>query len=144
MLLMFPWSHCCDVVHNSNALPDHSACDRLEFTAQNICKWQRRGASPWTAAHLTSATLTYCEALLASKLAAKGIDGAVVLQDVDEVQVVALARSKIVGVVGRRDLHGSCSKAHVHQLGVLDDGHLTPIQGMHHKLAVQVLVPVYT
>jgi hypothetical protein len=55
--------------------------------------------------------------VLALELAALGVDGAAVLQDVDEGQVVALADHEIVGVVGRRDLHGAstCRQAPARQ-----------------------------
>ena len=81
------------------------------------------------------------EAQLASKLPAIDIHPAVIIQNVDAVQVVALARGIVIGVMSWSDLHCSSTKAHVYQLGILDDGNLAPVQGMHHKLAVQVLIP---
>ena len=69
------------------------------------------------------------------------IDLAIIIQYVDELQVVALASGKVIGIVGRGDLDSSSTKAHVHQLCVLNDGYLAPVQGVHHKLAMQVLVP---
>lgn len=65
-----------------------------------------------------------------------GVDPAVVVQDVDALQVVTLASGKVIGIMGRRDFDCSSTKAHVHQLSILDDGHLAPIQGMNHKLAM--------
>lgn len=85
---------------------------------------------------------THCEPALPRELAPEGIDGAIVFQDVDEVQIVALASGKVIGVMCRRDFDSTRSKAHVHQLCVLNDRHLPAVQGMHHKLAMQVLVPV--
>ena len=69
------------------------------------------------------------------------IDPAVIVQDVDALQAVALASGKVIGVMGGCDLDSSGTKAHVHQLSVLNDGHLAPIQGVYHKLAMQLLVP---
>ena len=78
----------------------------------------------------------HLEAGLPSKLPSMRIDPAIIIQDVDAVQVVALAGGVVIGVMGGRDLHCSSAKAHVHQLSVLNDGYLAPIQGMYHKLAV--------
>ena len=84
----------------------------------------------------------YREARLAGKLASLCIDLAIIIQYVDAVQVVAFASGIIIGVMGGGDLDSTSTKAHVHQLSVLDDGHLPPIQGVYHKLALQMLVPV--
>lgn len=72
-----------------------------------------------------------------------GIDPAIIVQDVDARQVVALASGKVIGVVGGRDFDCSSTKTHVHQLSVLNDGHLAPIQWMDHKLSMQLLVPAH-
>lgn len=48
--------------------------------------------------------LAHLEARLAGKLATTVVDEAVVVKDVDELQVVALAHQEIVGVVCGRDL----------------------------------------
>lgn len=53
---------------------------------------------------------TGLEASLASELGALVVDQAVVIEDVDELQVVALTGLEIVGVVGRGDL---CEKANI-------------------------------
>ena len=68
------------------------------------------------------------------------VDSAIIVQDIDALQVVALASGKVVRVMGWCDFDCSSTKAHVHQLSVLNDGHLAPVQGMYHELAVQVLV----
>ena len=56
-----------------------------------------------------------------------GVDLAIIIQDVDELQVVAFASGKVIGVMRRSDLDSPSAEAHVHQLGVLDDWHLAPI-----------------
>ena len=86
----------------------------------------------------------HLEAGLAGELAAAVVDGAVVGEDVDEVQAVALARCEIVGVMRRRDLHSTRPERYVHQLRISDDGDLAPIQGMHHMLPMQVRIPATT
>lgn len=100
---------------------------------------------PWSQSCLTvlgRACRADLKARLPSKLAPMGVDPAIVVQDVDALQVVALASGVVIGIVGRGDLDCSSAEAHVHQLGVLDDGHLATFQRMHHELAMQVLVPV--
>ena len=76
----------------------------------------------------------HLEAGLPGKVPAALVDGAVVGQDVDEVEAVALAGRKIVGVVRWRDFDGTRPEGHVTQLRVGDDG-------MHHVLAMQVRIP---
>lgn len=71
-----------------------------------------------------------------------GVDLAVIIQDVDALQVVALASGIVIGVMCWCDLHSSSTEAHVHQLSILNDGHLAPIQWVYHILSMQVLVPV--
>ncbi len=77
---------------------------------------------------------------LALEAAALGVDAAVQVQDVDLGELVALARRKVVEVVGRRHLHGAGAEGHVHQDGVGDDGDLAIDEGVLQHLAVQVPV----
>ena len=56
-----------------------------------------------------------------------GIDPAIIIQNVDALQIMALAGGEVIGVVSRRDLHRASAKAHVHQLCILDDGHSAPV-----------------
>lgn len=74
-------------------------------------------------------------------VSAGSVEGAVVVEDVDELEIVLLTRDEIVWVVGGSDLDGSGPEVHVDQLGVEDDGHAPPREGMHQKLAVIRLVP---
>jgi hypothetical protein len=74
-------------------------------------------------------------------LATSGVECAVVIQDVDELEIVLLARGEIVGVVRRCDLDGSCSEAHVHELRVCDDRHAASNNRMDQELAVECFVP---
>ena len=83
----------------------------------------------------------HLEAGLPGKVPAALVDGAVVGQDVDELEAVALAGRKIVGVVRWRDFDGTRPEGHVNQLRVGDDGDLAPVQRMHHVLAMQVRIP---
>ena len=83
----------------------------------------------------------HLETGLTSKLAADSIDGSVIGENVDTLQVVSLAGCKIVGIVRRGDLHCPCPKVHVHQLCIADDGQQPSIQGMLHVFAMEALVP---
>jgi hypothetical protein len=47
---------------------------------------------------------------------------------------------EVVGVVRGRDLDRAGTEGHVHQLGVADDRDAAPADGVHHVLAVEVLV----
>ncbi len=85
----------------------------------------------------------HLEAGLACKLAARGVDAALVGEDVHELQVVPLASRKIIGVMRRGDLHSSSPKRHVHKLCVCDDGNLPAVQGVHNVLPMQVGVSAY-
>ncbi len=51
--------------------------------------------------------LCHLKAWLPLEWSAVGVDGSVVIQNVDELQVVALAHHEIIGVVRRRDLHST-------------------------------------
>ena len=76
----------------------------LKQAVQEIDDWMlarqdRRSTSQWLA--------VYLESWLARKLSPVVVDAAVVVQNVDELQVVALAHHEIVGVVGGGDLHST-------------------------------------
>jgi hypothetical protein len=58
-----------------------------------------------TALHVQQAT--YIEALHARESSTIRIDGAVVGENVDELEVVTTTTLKIVGIVSRSDLHGT-------------------------------------
>ncbi|KAI3493165.1 hypothetical protein L1887_42182 [Cichorium endivia] len=73
---------------------------------------------------LVDDSTTRREALHAGKVAAVFVEGTVVVEDVDELEVVALADLVIVGVVRRGDLDGTGSELHVDDDGVGDDGDL--------------------
>mmetsp|Transcript_7328 Transcript_7328/g.12632 ORF Transcript_7328/g.12632 Transcript_7328/m.12632 type:complete len:215 (+) Transcript_7328:2105-2749(+) len=82
---------------------------------------------------------------LETRLAGEGlsllIDAPIIIQDVDEFKVVALAGLEVVGVMRWRDLNCARTKSHIHNLCILDDGDAAAIDGMDHKLAVHVGVP---
>ena len=84
----------------------------------------------------------HLETWLPLELAPVLIDVAVVIQDIDKVQVVPLSHHEVIGVMGRCDLHGTSTKAHVHQLSITDDGDLAVVHRVDHMLAMEVLVPV--
>lgn len=73
-------------------------------------------------------------------LAASRVERAIVVQNVDEFQVVPLARQKIVGVVSRCDLDDASPEIHVHELCVEDDGQAAADDGVDEELAVEALV----
>ena len=79
------------------------------------------------------------EALEAREGATVGVHAALVVQDVDELEPVALPGGEVVRVVGGRDLDRARPERHVHQLGVADHGHLAAQDRVDQKLAVQSL-----
>mmetsp|Transcript_61166 Transcript_61166/g.98962 ORF Transcript_61166/g.98962 Transcript_61166/m.98962 type:complete len:611 (-) Transcript_61166:740-2572(-) len=69
--------------------------------------------------------------------AARCVERAVVVEDVDEFELVLLTRHKIVGVVRGRHLDSARSKVHVDQLRVQDDGHLPARHRVDEHFAVE-------
>ena len=74
------------------------------------------------------------------------IDGGVVVHDIDLRQIVALSDLKVVGVVGRRDLHRSGSELLIH-IVVRHNGDLPVSQGEQtffaHKVFVALVIRMY-
>lgn len=85
----------------------------------------------------------HLEAGLACKLAARGVNVALVGEDVHKLQIVPLASRKVIGVMRRGDLHSSSPKRHVYKLCVCDDGNLPAVQGVHNMLPMQVGISAY-
>lgn len=68
------------------------------------------------------------------------VDGALVIEDVDEGEVVPLAGIVIVGIMGGGDLHGSRTKGGIDH-GVGDDDEFAVDEGVGDGLSVEGLVP---
>ena len=71
-------------------------------------------------------------------LAAVFVDGAVVVDDTDYLQIVAQAHLKVVGIVGRGHLHGAGAEANLAVI-ITHNGDLTVHDGQDAGLADEVL-----
>jgi hypothetical protein len=80
------------------------------------------------------------EALHAGELARVLVHQAARCENVDELEVVALASLVVVRIVRRRHLDGAGAKLHVHQHCVEHDRNLAVHERVLQHLAVQVLV----
>lgn len=65
---------------------------------------------------------------------------AIVIHQIDELQVVSLTTLEIVGVVGGRNLDGTGTEFHVDSDGIRDNGDSAAIEGMNDEFAMEVLV----
>ena len=72
-------------------------------------------------------------------LAGIGVESAIVIENVDEVKVVALANFVIVRVMRGRDLDSTGTKLHVDDDGVSDDRYSAIHEWMEDEFAVQML-----
>ena len=72
------------------------------------------------------------------ELAAHGVDGAVGVEHVDDLEVVLLPQIVVVGIVGRGHLEATRSELAVH-IVVLDDGDAAPGNGHNGPFAVQMV-----
>ena len=84
--------------------------------------------------------LTDMETLHALVGTSSVVEGAVVVQDVDKLEVVALADFVIVQIVGRRDLDSTGTELHIDGDLVGNDRNATIHEGMDSILAVQMSV----
>ncbi len=80
-------------------------------------------------------------AVHARELAAVGINGGIVVEDVDLGEAVALSHLKVVGVVGRGDLNDTGTEFHINIL-VGHDGDLSVHEGQEDLFAHQILIAV--
>ena len=69
-------------------------------------------------------------------LSSIGVEGAVIVHDVDDIQAVPLADFVVVGVMGRGDLQGPCAKLPIHVLICNDTD--APVSQAVHRLATVV------
>ena len=83
--------------------------------------------------------LTCFVAVHSCVFAAKGIDGSVIVQDVDLFEIVAFTYFEVVRVVCRCDLNATCSEFFVNVL-ICDNRDLTVRQRQFQHLADQILV----
>lgn len=84
---------------------------------------------------------SHLEARLTSELPSNRVDRPVIAENVDGLQIVPSACGKVVGVMGRRDLHSAGSKVHVDKLRIADDGDEAPIQRVSNMLTMEMGVP---
>ena len=111
---------------------------------ENLASDELRVVPLWGGCAGIRVSTQHLKARPAGELPAVLVDVAVIVQDVDELQVVPLARGEIVGVVGRRDFDRACPERHVYQLRIEDDGQPPPVHGVHHVLTMQVRIPAQT
>jgi hypothetical protein len=132
-------------------IPTGKHCDEprqghKKLSRNNILAWRcclGVSAKPTASPESTSSPLpsTHLEAWLPLEQPPILIYVAVVIQDVDEVQLVPLPHHEIIGVMSRCDLHSTSTKGHVHQLCITDDGNLVVMHRVDDMLAMEVLVP---
>lgn len=84
---------------------------------------------------------TDLETRLASKLSSNRVDGPIITENVDGLQIVPPASGKVIWVMGRRDLHSAGSEVHVNKLRITDDGDEAPIQGVSDMVTMELGVP---
>jgi len=69
-----------------------------------------------------------------------GVEGAIIIEDVDKFKLVADANLVIIGVVGRGDFHSTSSERHIDDDVVCNDGDFAVgDEGVFSKFAVEML-----
>mmetsp|Transcript_6107 Transcript_6107/g.16566 ORF Transcript_6107/g.16566 Transcript_6107/m.16566 type:complete len:203 (-) Transcript_6107:869-1477(-) len=116
---------------------DHVPCARAQTEAHGVL---RLAAAEPLVLELGEHVEARIEALATREGPRLGVHVAVVVQDGDHRQVVALAAFEIVGVVGGGHLDRARAKLHLHQLRVADDGNEAVHEGVLEHLAVAVSV----
>ena len=92
--------------------------------------------------HLLSCLVTVHTCVLAAKL----VDGRVIVQYIDLLKVMALSNLEIVRVMGRCDLYTACSKLFVN-VWICDDRDLSvcerQLQHLSHYICISLIVRIY-
>ncbi len=73
-------------------------------------------------------------------LSAIAVDGSILIKDIDNLKAMAQAHFKVIGVMGRGNLHDAGSEF-LFNIGICHNGNLSVHQRQYHRFADEMLIP---